>query len=66
MRRKTVAMATFSLSLFGLSVFGFGYEVMPVLNGATIVGKVVFIGTPPVPRVFDVNKERAPWNKPPK
>ena len=57
MLRKTVAMASFSLAFFGFSVFGFGYDVMPVSNGAMIVGKIAFIGIPPAPRVFEVKKE---------
>lgn len=57
MLREVVAVVSFSLTFFGLSFFVFGYDVIPVVNGATIVGKATFIGIPPAPRVFNVNKE---------
>ena len=57
MLKKILAVVSCSLTFFGPSIVGFGYDVIPVSNGATIVGKVVFIGVPPAPRVFDVNKE---------
>ena len=52
-----MAVVSFSLTFFGFSFFVFGYDVIPVVNGATIVGKTAFIGIPPAPRVFNVNKE---------
>ena len=57
MLKKILAMVSCSLTFFGPSIVGFGYDVIPVSNGATIVGKVAFIGVPPAPRVFDFNKE---------
>lgn len=57
MLRKIVAMASFSFMVLGLTGLGFGYEVVDVSNGATIVGRVAFTGTPPTPRMFEVNKE---------
>lgn len=57
MLRKTVAMASFSFAIFGLASMSLGYEVTDVWNGGTIAGKVAFHGTPPAPRVFEVNKE---------
>ena len=58
MLREVVAVVSFSLTFFGLSFFVFGYDVIPVVNGATIVGKAAFIGIPPAPRVFNVNKDQ--------
>jgi len=55
--RKAVAVAGCFLTFFGCSIVGFAYDVVPMSNGANIVGKVFFIGVPPAPRVFDVNKE---------
>lgn len=57
MLRKTVAMASFSCIFFGFVQIGLGYEVTEVQNGGSIAGSVAFTGTPPAPRVFEVNKE---------
>ena len=57
MLRKAVAMASFSFAILGLAIIGLAYEVVDVSNGATIAGRVAFNGTPPAPRVFEVNKE---------
>ena len=57
MLRTIVATASFSFAILGLANIGLAYEVSDVLNGATIAGRVDFAGTPPAPRVFEVNKE---------
>src|SRR5712692_4256847 len=56
---KTVSCSILGL-VFGvvLSVTGTGlaeaYETAPVTNGGTLQGKVMFKGTPPPPKVFEL------------
>lgn len=57
MLRTIVAMASFSFVILGSFNIGLGYEVVNVQDGGIIAGRVAFSGTPPAPRVFDVNKE---------
>lgn len=59
MRRVLIcAMVLCPLTLLGYGRAATGYEVAEVVDGATIAGKIAFVGTPPSPRVFDVQKDQ--------
>lgn len=56
MWRKTFAMVSVYLVLFGHMGGALAYDVTEVINGATIAGRIAFTGTAPAPRHFEVKK----------
>lgn len=56
-RAMLVAMAVVPVTLFWSDGVGSAYEVTEVVHGASISGTVTFQGTPPPPKVFEVEKD---------
>ncbi len=57
-RALMVAMALVPLSIFWSDAVGSAYDVAEVTHGASISGRITFQGTPPAPKVFEVEKDQ--------
>lgn len=54
------------LAILASPLAGFGYEVVAVANGGTIVGEVKYAGTPPPPEMIPITRDTAACGSEPK